>query len=119
MFEIGDMVRILPRRKGSVDADYSYFYSDRMEEKYAGKVARIDMVIKGYGHKGTIPDDGKIYHLDIDDARFNWASSMLEKYSPSEKHSFFFHRREYVKEITEVLKPKPKDKARYKPNFNI
>ena len=113
MFEIGDTVKILPR-KTDCASDYSYYYTDEMEAKYANKVAKITDVIGGHGHRGTIPDDGKIYYLDIDNRNFQWASSMLQK-----KSSLFHRSKECVEEITEVLKPKPKDEVKYKLKFNI
>lgn len=115
MFEIGDTVKILPKEAGRHDSDYSYYYTDEMEAKYAKKFAKITKVTEGRGHKGKIPDDGKMYYLDIDNGNFQWASSMLQK-----KSSLFHRSKECVEEITEVLKPKPKEgEAKYKLNFNI
>ena len=66
--KVGDTVRILPRT-GS-DADYSFYYTDVMEEEYAGKTAKIVSIVERYGHTGTIPDDGQMYLLDIDAGRW-------------------------------------------------
>lgn len=109
-FSVGDVVEILPR-KGSPE-DYTNPYVTPMES-YVGRYAVIKSIQRP-SRPSTKEDDGYAYCLDIDNAKFQWASSMLEKHSP------LFHRsKECVQEIKEVLKPKPKDKARYKLNFNI
>lgn len=107
MYKVGDLVRILPRK--GIDTDYSFYYTDVMNQEYAGKTAMIISIEKGRGHKGIIPDDWQIYYLDIDASRWQWASSMLELVTDSIKDT--------VSEIRNVLEVK--DDQKYELNFNL
>lgn len=103
--KIGDKVIIAPRR--GEQGDYSFFYVDAMQ-LYAGKTATIVNIDKrGSCHKGTIPDDGKKYVLDIDNGRYDWASSMLLPVNT-------------IDQITEVLRVRvADDDNRYQIKFNL
>ncbi len=105
--KVGDTVKILP--KTGSDAYYSFYYTDNMAEEYAGKTAKIVSIEKGHGHRGTIPDDGQIYYLDIDKREFQWASSMLELVEASVK--------DVISEIRNVLEVK--DDQKYELKFNL
>lgn len=107
---VGDKVIIAPKIGRS--EDYSFYYIDNMATLYANKTATIvdvDVEEKSLFHKGTIPDDGKLYTLDIDCGRYNWASSMLLPVNTST-----------TDQITEVLKVRvADDDNRYQINFNL
>lgn len=103
---VGDKV-IIARRKGSRD-DYSFYYVEGMLI-YVDRTATIVHIEEGGGHKGTIPDDGKLYTLDIDNGRYEWASSMLLPVNTST-----------TDQIKEVLKVRvADDDNRYQINFNL
>lgn len=105
---VGDKVRIAPRRGRPYD--YSFNYIDDMVE-YAGKTATIVNIRKsGDIHRtGNIPDDGKVYTLDIDNGQYEWASSMLLPANTST-----------TDQIKEVLKVRvADDDNRYQINFNL
>lgn len=104
--KVGDTVRILPKRAS--DSAYSFYYTDTMAE-YAGKTAEIVSIEEGHGHIGTIPDDGQIYYLDIDNGSWQWASSMLELVKASAK--------DVISEIRNVLEVK--DDQKYELKFNL
>lgn len=77
LFRIGDEVRIKPREGDS--SDYRFSYADSMT-RYAGLWALITSVVPAntaYSHY-VRKDDGFKYKLNIGDADYNWASSMLE-----------------------------------------
>lgn len=103
---VGDKVTIAPRIGRS--EDYSFYYVTGMLD-YVGKTATIVYVNKAYGHRGTIPDDGKLYTLDIDGGTYEWASSILLPVNTST-----------TDQITEVLRVRvADDDNRYQINFNL
>ena len=90
--------------------DYSFYYVDGMLI-YAGKTATIVQIARAWGHKGTTPDDGKMYTLDIDNGRYDWASSMLLPVNINTSTT---------DQIKEVLRVKvADDDNRYQINFNL
>ena len=80
-FRVGDKVRIKEDLKVGCEYNDGCYFVPYME-KYNGKVA----VIKSYyisayfnGNMEIKNDDKYRYRLDIDDGRWQWSSSMLEK----------------------------------------
>lgn len=105
--KVGDTVRILHR--DGRDTDYSFYYTDEMEKVYAGKTTKIISIEKGFGHIGSIPDDGQLYRLDIDKGDCQWASSMLELVEESVK--------DVISEMKKILEVN--DDQKYELNFNL
>ena len=76
-YEVGDLVRILPR--DGLSGDYMYCFAQEMLP-FIGQVCKITHISQcdHDGHRSKIHDDGNKYSLEGN--TFSWASSMFEPY---------------------------------------
>lgn len=83
IFKLGEKVRVVKKEKNSFS--YKYGFEVTMED-FSDKIVTIEKVIPDYNtNVCEIPDDNALYRIKEDNIKFEWASSMFEKYNPNLK----------------------------------
>ena len=81
IFKLGEKVRVVKKEKNSFS--YKYGFEVTMED-FSDKIVTIEKVIPDYNtNVCEIPDDNALYRIKEDNIKFEWASSMFEKYNPN------------------------------------